>query len=89
MRENAAQNVKNDVVGFGENKLGDILSENPKTTRRALNTITPARLLGGVETVYGGLDAAADFFGRKKKPTEKEEINRKIEMLYGLDDWRE
>lgn len=89
LRENAAQNVKNDVVGFGENKLGDILSENPKTTRRALNTITPARLLGGVETVYGGLDAAADFFGRKKKPTEKEEINRKIEMLYGLDDWRE
>ena len=88
LRENAAQNVANDVIGFGENKLGDILSENPKATRRALNTITPARLLGGVETVYGGLDAAADFFGRKKKPTEKEEINRKIEMLYGLDDWR-
>lgn len=76
-----AKNVGLDVESLLGNKTGDIISEDPKMTKRVLKQAVRAPMVGP----FIG-DAVDWYYNRDKEMTEKEKLN---ELLgYGLDDWR-
>lgn len=76
--------VKEDAKNLASNKAGDAASENPQMTKRIIRTgLGPAsRAIGPflndwIDTGYGD---------DKKKS--KQELDKQLELIYGLQDWR-
>ena len=83
-KEKVKYAVKEDTKNLASNKAGDAASENPQMTKRIIRTgLGPAsRAIGPflndwIDTGYGD---------DKKKS--KQELDKQLELIYGLQDWR-
>lgn len=66
-----------DAASLGINKLGDVISEDPKMTKRVLRTA--AHLPGGFGSVLG--NAVDEYYANKAYNDEKDKINQAIKLL--------
>ena len=75
---NEAKNLAPNAADFASNKAGDLLSEDPKRTKRLLRSaVGPA----GFMATPALNDLLEAYYGSDKKNKEKELINRELESL--------
>lgn len=83
-----AKNLLPNAIDFTSNKFGDVISEDPKRTRRvARQAFGPAGFFF-LPQINDMLEA---YYRSDEKNKEKEKIDKdlkQLELIYGLQDWR-
>lgn len=86
--KNQAKNLLPNAVDFSSNKFGDVVSEDPKRTRRiARQAFGPAGFFFSPQIN----DVLEAYYRSDEKNKEKENIDKdvkQLELIYGLQDWR-
>lgn len=84
LKEKVKYSVKENSTNLASNKAGDAASENPKMTKRIIRTG-----LGKVSRMVGPfLNDWIDTGYADDKKKAKKELDKQLELIYGLQDWR-